>query len=113
MLLLLTHYVRQLQLTKADIRLTRDLVWRYGAERDLALKSDVPQAIQYLEGFNVSRDPGELGNKNLAFILDREREEAARDIIAYLRLKTGKDFGTVPGKWIEAAKMQQITRDPK
>lgn len=101
MLALLTQVAIKLQQAKADDRLMRDLIWRYDAERQQALKGDVPQAVQYLQMFNVPSNPDELGNKYLADVLGRERKRSVQEIIGYLRIKTGKDFGNEPEKWIE------------
>ncbi len=104
LLALLARAVIKLQQVRAEVRLTRDLIWRYDAEREHALKGDVRQAVQYLQMFNVPSSPDELGNKNLAYILGRERKQAVREIITYLRTKTGKNFGDEPEKWIEGLK---------
>lgn len=102
LLLLLVHFLRELQHTKADIRLTRDVVWRVDAERGHALKGDIAQAVQYLQMFDEPAEPDTGFEKNLAAIISLERKVATREVIAHLRAKTGKDFGDDPQKWIEA-----------
>src|SRR5437016_3011797 len=100
LLVLLVYFARELHTTRADIRLTRTVVWRIDAERTHVLKSDVSQALQYLKMFYESPEPDTGFEKNLAAIITLERKVATRDVIAYLRGKTGKDFGDDPTKWI-------------
>ena len=107
MFLMLVHYLRELQRTKADIRLTRDVVWRIDAERAHALKGEVTQAVQYLKMFDEPLEPDTGFEKHLAAIITLQRKVAARDVMAFLRLKTGKDFGDEPQKWIEALEAEQ------
>ena len=102
LLLFVAYFVSELQHTKADVRLTRDLVWRIAAERDHALKSDVPQAVQYLQSFDVPADWYGQFQGDLADIIIQARRNAAEDVMDYLRARTGKDFGDDPEKWIEA-----------
>ena len=106
LLLLLVHYLEEWQQLKADVRLTRDVVWRIGAERDLALKCDVAQAVQYLQMFHEPADADTGFEKHLAAIISLQRKVAVRDVIAHLRGMINKDFGSDPEKWIEALSHQ-------
>jgi hypothetical protein len=103
-LFLAVRSMNELQHTKADIRLARDMVFSIQTECDHALKSDVTEAIQYLQRFDVPDDWYGEFQKNLSAIIILERKNAAKRVIAYLRLKTGKDFGETPENWIKGLK---------
>jgi len=95
----------------ADIRLTRDALFTIDAQRRHTLNGDVPQAIQYLRQYDIPFDPDELGNKYLAGILSDERQRAVNDIIAFLRTRTGQDFGDDPERWVE--ELSVVTPQPE
>lgn len=69
-------------------------------ERDRALRSDVPEAAEKLlrisEGTNAKQTPGSPLDRICTF----QRTNVVREIIAYLRVKTGEDLGEEPGPWI-------------
>jgi hypothetical protein len=111
--LLLAGATIKLQHTQADLRLTRDVVWRIDVDRRHALKSDVVQAVQYLQMFNVPSEWDTGFDKQLASIISLVRENAVQDVIAYLRDKTGKDFGDDPKKWIEALNDEAVRTEKK
>ena len=70
--------------------------------RTRALKSDPAGAAGYLEyvvGYYPSGSKQETGSR-LDRIVERERALAVRDIVAYLRTKTGEDLGERPEVWI-------------
>lgn len=70
--------------------------------RTRALKSDPADAAGYLEyvvGYYPSGSKQETGSQ-LDRIVERERALAVRDIVAYLRTKTGEDLGERPDVWI-------------
>lgn len=96
----LVHVVRELQIIKADIRLTRDIVWRIDAERDDALEGDVSRAVQYLRMFVEPPDGSTGFDARLASIISLARKAAARDVVAHLRAQTGEDFGNDPANWV-------------
>src|SRR5437868_5014713 len=79
-LLLLMRAEVNLQRTRADIRLTRDVVFRIDAERGHALKSDVPQALRYLQMFEESDEPDTGFEKHLAAIISLQKRVASRDV---------------------------------
>lgn len=87
--------------TKADIRLTSNIIRSIHAELEHALKGDIPQAIQYLRRFDVPSEGGQL-RKPLSDMVEGERRMAIKEILTHLRAKTNKDFGKDPKKWIEA-----------
>ena len=89
--------------TSNDIRFARELTTRFDYFRGLALRGEPSQAADALE--MLQTPPGSPRFENMvADFVERERAATVREIIAYLRLKTGKDFGEDPHKWIEAVK---------
>ena len=71
--------------------------------RTQALQSDAAGAagcLEYVVGYYPSGSKQETGSR-LDRIVERERTLAARDIVAYLRTKTGEDLGASPEVWIE------------
>ena len=70
--------------------------------RDWALHADIPKAVEYLDTLDQS-PPREwtvrIGNRGR--VIELERASAIREVIAYLRKKTGEDLGDDPKKWIE------------
>jgi hypothetical protein len=73
----------------------------YGRCRDAALRSEPEQAVDqlYLIACLPPRRRDDLSP--LIRMVERERERDIRDVITYLRSKTGIDLGDEPGKWIE------------
>ena len=55
--------------------------------------------LQYVVNYYPSGSKQETGSR-LDRIVERERTLAVRDIIAYLRVKTGQDLGENPNAWI-------------
>lgn len=71
--------------------------------RTRALQSDAAEAadcLQYVVGYYPSGSKQEAGSR-LDRMVERERTLAARDIVAYLRNKTGEDLGESPEVWIQ------------
>ena len=71
--------------------------------RTQALQSDAAGAagcLEYVVGYYPSGSKQERGSR-LDRIVERERTLAARDIVAYLRTKTGEDLGASPEAWIQ------------
>lgn len=71
--------------------------------RTRALQSDAAEAadcLQYVVGYYPSGSKQETGSR-LDRMVERERTLAARDIVAYLRTKTGEDLGASPEAWIQ------------
>jgi hypothetical protein len=67
-----------------------------------ALQSDAADAagcLQYVVGYYPSGTKQETGSR-LDRMVEREREAAIRDIVVYLRTRTGEDLGTNPEAWV-------------
>jgi hypothetical protein len=72
-----------------------------------AMKSTPVEAAGYLEYTEKYYPSGtkQIPGSRLDAIVETARSNATREIIGYLRLKTGKDFGEEPKKWIEQLKV--------
>lgn len=71
--------------------------------RTRALQSNASEAagcLQYVVHYYESGSKQETGSR-LDRMVERERQHAAQDIIAYLRTKTGQDLGESPEAWIQ------------
>jgi hypothetical protein len=71
--------------------------------RTQALQSDAAGAagcLEYVVGYYPSGSKQEAGSR-LDRMVERERALAVRDILAYLRTKTGQDLGESPEAWIQ------------
>jgi hypothetical protein len=71
--------------------------------RAKALQSDAAGAagcLGYVVSYYPSGNKQESGSR-LDRMVERERVLAERDIIAYLRTKTGEDLGASPETWIQ------------
>jgi hypothetical protein len=71
--------------------------------RTQALQSDSTVAagcLEYVVRYYSSGSKQETGSR-LDRIVERERAFAVRDIVAYLRHKTGQDLGESPEPWIQ------------
>ncbi|MGC3960630.1 MAG: hypothetical protein QM813_22665 [Verrucomicrobiota bacterium] len=71
--------------------------------RTQALQSDAAGAagcLEYVISYYPSGSKQETGSR-LDRMVERERTLAARDIVAYLRTKTGEDLGASPEVWIQ------------
>ena len=70
--------------------------------RTQALQSDPVDGVRcldYVVGYYPSGSKQTTGSR-LDRMVERERALAARDIVAYLRTKTGEDLGESPEPWI-------------
>lgn len=99
----------------ANFRQAHDIVRIYEADRDLALKQDVTNAVERLYKLQGPSLPFPKNHPATKF-MEHERLRAVRDVIAYLRLKTGQDLGEEPEPWIlaygdENLKMNQGARE--
>ena len=75
----------------------------FGEMRKLAFHSSPEQAVSYMNyaiNYYPSGTKQESGSK-LDVIVERERRTVVRDIIAYLRTKTGEDLGDDPDLWVQ------------
>jgi hypothetical protein len=70
--------------------------------RTVALKQDAAGAIGCLEHLLIDYPSGtkQRRDSHLDRTVERHRAAVAREIIAYLRRTTGKDFGDDPEAWI-------------
>ena len=70
--------------------------------RDWALQAEPKKAVEYLDMLDQS-PPREWTARrgNLGRVIEIERASAIREVVAYLRKKTGEDLGDDPKKWIE------------
>lgn len=99
----------------ADYRQAHEIIRIYEADRDLALKQDVTNAVERLYKLQGPSLPFPKDHPATNFI-EHERQRAVRDVIAYLRAKTGQDLGSEPEPWILAfgddnLKMNQRARE--
>jgi hypothetical protein len=62
--------------------------------------SDAAGCLQYVVHYYESGSKQETGSR-LDRMVERERQRAAQDIMAYLRIKTGQDLGESPEAWIQ------------
>jgi hypothetical protein len=102
LLFFLCRLVGELHRIRCDIRLARNVVRSIDVERAYALQGDVARAIQYLRKFRRLDEANTRFDAHLMGIIALQKEAACREIIVYLRSKTGKDYGDDPEKWIEA-----------
>ena len=65
-----------------------------------ASPSDAAGYLQYVVHYYESGSKQEPGSR-LDRMVERERRLATRDIMAYLRTKTGQDLGESPEVWIQ------------
>jgi hypothetical protein len=62
--------------------------------------ADAAGCLQYIITYYPSGSKQDAGSR-LDRIVEREREQAAQEIIGYLKIKTGLDLGDEPTVWIE------------
>ena len=86
---------------QADARDAWSAIVDYGRSRDAALRSAPREAVQMLE--TIATLPPRRTNhaSPVLRMVERERDRDVRDVIEYLRKKTGEDLGDDPAKWIE------------
>jgi hypothetical protein len=98
------------KLVKAEIRLQihdeRDYLELLDSSRNSALQSGPGDAVVFLY---KNQTPISASWPNItAPIAELERKRAVRDVIQYLRVKTGKDLGDNPVAWIQAFGSDQL-----
>jgi hypothetical protein len=84
----------------------------YGKWRDEALQSDPEGAGWCLHTITWSPRRTTNSSSPLVWIIERERERDVRDVIEYLRKKTGEDLGDDPAKWIEKYSARKVGERP-
>lgn len=67
--------------------------------RDRAVGADPIETVQIL--IMLTEIPAKQDTNALVRIIENERLTAIREIIVYLRMKTGEDLGNDPKKWIQ------------
>ena len=88
---------------KVRVAFASEQIQIFDEMRSRAFQSDAAEAagcLEYVVGYYPSGTKQETGSR-LDRIVERERTLAARDIVAYLRTKTGEDLGTSPEAWIQ------------
>ncbi|HXT39331.1 MAG TPA: hypothetical protein VN887_04845 [Candidatus Angelobacter sp.] len=101
LLALAWHLAMQSAVQQADERGVWSAIVDYGRCRDEAFRSEPERAVEQL--YIIACLPPRRTNSPgpLLWIVERERDRDIREVIAYLRTKTGKDLGDDPAKWIE------------
>jgi hypothetical protein len=84
----------------------------YGKWRDAALQSEPEGAAWMLQIITTSPRRTTNSPSPLVRIIERERERDVRDVIEYLRRKTGEDLGDDPAKWIEKYPPHKVGERP-
>jgi len=88
---------------KIRVAFTSEQTQIFEETRTRALQSDAAGAagcLEYVVGYYPSGSKQETGSR-LDRIVERQRAFAVRDIVAYLRTKTGEDLGDSPETWIQ------------
>jgi len=88
---------------RAELRRAQDLAWNYATIREEALGKNAIHAVACLERLRLPPNSVAFSGSGAVFV-EHERQRSVRDIIQYLRAKTGRDFGDEPEKWIEGLK---------
>ncbi len=86
---------------QADARDAWSAIVDYGRSRDAAIRSDPREAVQMLEIIATLPPRRTNHSSPILRMVERERDRDVRDVIEYLRKKTGEDLGDDPAKWIE------------
>lgn len=99
----------------ANYRQAHDIIRIFERNRDWALKQDVTNAVERLYKLQGPELPFPTNHPAANFI-EQERRRAVRDVIAYLRHKTGQNLGDEPEPWIltfgdDNLKLNQETSD--
>jgi hypothetical protein len=76
------------------------VVFNLERHRTQALQSDISEAAQILQYVHEGSNAKQTPNSRLDQICSLERTNVIREIIAYLRTKTGEDLGPMPEPWI-------------
>ncbi len=92
------YFAGRFQMERVEQRSDYNNIYTFDRMRDLAVHSEPKQAVDILYSFDLA------ANTNASYhakIYEIERLVSIRDIIVYLRAKTGEDLGDDPKKWIE------------
>ncbi len=101
MLVLFLYTQLELSNTRHNVQWAHDVVWTFQSDRDLALKAEVSEAVDYLDKLHFPEGKPSPFSGSLSNYVEEQRRRAVRDIVVYLRAKTGKDLGMKPEAWIK------------
>jgi hypothetical protein len=101
LLVLLLVTLGQKNRYSADVRYAHDIVGGFQDRRDLALKGEPAEATSYLEQLAFPEGQPSPFSGSLSNFVETQRRRAVKDVIVYLRAKTGKDLGDQPEAWIK------------
>jgi|SRR3954466_8232538 hypothetical protein len=101
LLVLLLVTLGQKNRYRVDVRYAHDIVGGFQNWRDLALRGEPPEATSYLEQLAFPEGQPSPFSGSLSYFVETERRRAVKDVIVYLRAKTGKDLGEKPEAWIK------------
>jgi hypothetical protein len=85
----------------ADFRYADDLIWGFHADRDLALKAKVPEAVRYLEKLQFPEGQPSPFSGSPSNYVETERRKVVCQVVAHLRATAENDLGPKPVAWIE------------
>jgi hypothetical protein len=85
----------------ADYLYAQDIIGSFHADRDFALKAEVPEAVRYLEKLQFPEGQPSPFSGWLSNYVETTRRESVRDVVAHLRATAEDDLGTNPVVWIE------------
>jgi hypothetical protein len=96
--LLVNHFMLHIRVAFAD-----DQTMIFEAMREKAIQADLPEAVGCLEYALWYYPSGtkQVKGSLLDQVVERARQAAVREIIAYLRAKSGQDLGNDPQDWIK------------
>lgn len=86
---------------RVDVRYAQDIVGGVDGKRDLAMRGELSDTIQYLEQLHFPEGQPSPFTGSLSYFVETQRRRAVHDVIAYLRAKTGRDLGDKPEAWIQ------------
>jgi len=91
----------RIQQRNVDQRYANDIVWSFHADRDFALKAQIPEAVRYLEKLQFPEGQPSPFSGSLSNYVETERRKAVSEVVAHLRATAENDLGTNPASWIE------------
>ena len=86
---------------RVDVRYAHDIIGGFNSKRDLAMKGELSDTVQYLEQLHFPEGQPSPFTGSLSYFVETQRRRAVHDVIVYLRAKTGKDLGDRPEAWIQ------------
>lgn len=86
---------------RVDVRYAHDIVGGFDSKRDLAMRGDLSDTVQYLEQLHFPEGQPSPFTGSLSYFVETQRRRAVHDVIVYLRAKTGEDLGDKPEAWIQ------------